>query len=219
MGSHRRSFFTEPNPKEYLGTCNNDSSSLEFPTSCSSAGKSQFSDVVSKVNFQPVAAGQEFQSWDIRLKIAIVVGRCLAFLHTLEKKIIYKPLVYCLTRLNYKAKLSDFGLAMLGPSSEESPILTAVSGTYGYAAPEYIATGNIYLKSDVYGHGIMLLELLTGLRAIDMNCSGEQKNLGQYSAEAAFHVAELSLKCIESDPQSQLSMKEVVEVLKEIEAL
>ncbi|KAK4843930.1 hypothetical protein QYF36_014469 [Acer negundo] len=178
MGSHRRSFFTEPNPKEYLGTCNNDSSSLEFPTSCSSAGKSQFSDVVSKVNFQPVAAGQ-----------------------------------------NYKAKLSDFGLAMLGPSSEESPILTAVSGTYGYAAPEYIATGNIYLKSDVYGHGIMLLELLTGLRAIDMNCSGEQKNLGQYSAEAAFHVAELSLKCIESDPQSQLSMKEVVEVLKEIEAL
>ncbi|TXG59914.1 hypothetical protein EZV62_014487 [Acer yangbiense] len=46
---------------------------------------------------------------------------------------------------NYKAKLSDFGLAMLGPSSEESPILTAVAGTYGYAAPEYITTGSYIL--------------------------------------------------------------------------
>ncbi|KAI9165475.1 hypothetical protein LWI28_014805 [Acer negundo] len=112
MGSHRRSFFTEPNPKEYLGTCNNDNSSLEFQARCSSAGKSQFSDVVSIVNFQPVAAGQ-----------------------------------------NYKAKLSDFGLAMLGPSSEESPILTAVAGTYGYAAPEYIATGQLSTEARKRIHG------------------------------------------------------------------
>ena len=94
----------------------------------------------------------------------------------------------------------------------------------------------------MYGYGVVLLELLTGLRAYDKNRSGEQQNLvdwlkpmlsqrkklktiidvhmkGQYSAEAVFQAAELSLKCLESDPQSRPSMKEVVEVLKEIEAL
>ena len=85
----------------------------------------------------------------------------------------------------------------------------------------------------------MCIAIATGIRAID---TGEQKNLvnwlkpmlsqrkklktiidahmkGHYSAEPAFLVAELSLKSIESDPQSWPSMKEVAEVLKEIEAL
>ncbi|KAK0605610.1 hypothetical protein LWI29_028750 [Acer saccharum] len=183
-------------------------------------------------------------SWDIRLKIAIGAGRGLAFLHTLEKKIIYRDFKasHILLDKNYNAKLSDFGLAMLGPSSEESPIVTAVAGTRGYADPEYVATGNISLKSDVYSYGVVLLELLTGIRATDSNRSEEQQSLvewfppmvsrrkklktiidvhmkGQYSAEAVFQAAELSLKCLESDPQSRPSMKEVVEALKEIEAL
>ncbi|KAK3224492.1 hypothetical protein Dsin_011517 [Dipteronia sinensis] len=183
-------------------------------------------------------------SWDLRLKIAIGAGRGLAFLHTLEKKIIYRDFKASniLLDKNYNAKLSDFGLSMLGPSCEESPISTIIIGTYGYIAPEYLLTGDIYLKSDVYGYGVVLLELLTGLRAYDKNPSGELQNSvgwlkpmlsqrtnlttiidvhmkGQYSVEAAFQVAELCLKCLDSDPQSRPSMKEVVEVLKEIQAL
>ena len=42
----------------------------------------------------------------------------------------------------YTAKLSDFGLAKLGPSASQSHVTTRVMGTYGYAAPEYVATGN-----------------------------------------------------------------------------
>lgn len=42
---------------------------------------------------------------------------------------------------SYNAKLSDFGLAKLGPSASQSHITTRVMGTHGYAAPEYIATG------------------------------------------------------------------------------
>lgn len=42
---------------------------------------------------------------------------------------------------NYNAKISDFGLAKLGPSGGESHVTTRVMGTYGYAAPEYVATG------------------------------------------------------------------------------
>ena len=43
---------------------------------------------------------------------------------------------------SYSAKLSDFGLAKLGPSASQSHVTTRVMGTYGYAAPEYVATGN-----------------------------------------------------------------------------
>lgn len=41
----------------------------------------------------------------------------------------------------FNAKLSDLGLAKLGPVNGESHVSTRVIGTYGYAAPEYIATG------------------------------------------------------------------------------
>lgn len=44
---------------------------------------------------------------------------------------------------NYNAKLSDFGLAKDGPSDDKSHVSTRVMGTYGYAAPEYLATGNL----------------------------------------------------------------------------
>ena len=44
---------------------------------------------------------------------------------------------------SYTAKLSDFGLAKLGPSASQSHVTTRVMGTYGYAAPEYVATGNL----------------------------------------------------------------------------
>lgn len=43
---------------------------------------------------------------------------------------------------SYNAKMSDFGLAKLGPSASQSHVTTRVMGTYGYAAPEYMQTGN-----------------------------------------------------------------------------
>lgn len=183
-------------------------------------------------------------SWDIRLKIAIGAARGLAFLHSSEKKIIYRDFKASNILLdgNYNAKISDFGLAKLGPSGGESHVTTRVMGTYGYAAPEYVATGHLYVKSDVYGFGVVLLEMLTGLRVLDMKRPSSQHNLidwakpqlsqkrklksimdarieGQYSSKAALQAAQLTLKCLETDHKNRPSMTEVVEVLEQIDSM
>ncbi|VFQ88215.1 unnamed protein product [Cuscuta campestris] len=183
-------------------------------------------------------------SWDLRLKIAVGAARGLAFLHASEKQIIYRDFKASniLLDVNYNAKISDFGLAKLGPSGENSHVTTRIMGTHGYAAPEYVATGHLYVKSDVYGFGVVLLEMLTGLRALDSRRTGGQTNLvewkrpflgkkkklkwvmdprmeGQYSTEAALQAAQLSLRCTEHEPRKRPTMEEVVGILEEIESI
>ncbi|EXC31537.1 putative serine/threonine-protein kinase Cx32 [Morus notabilis] len=201
-------------------------------------------------------------SWDLRLKISIGAARGLAFLHTSEKQVIYRDFKASNILLDgsYTAKISDFGLAKMGPSASQSHVTTRVMGTYGYAAPEYVATdqlgqaqgpniglmcavwtGHLYVKSDVYGFGVVLVEILTGLRALDTNRPSGKHNLvdwikpylsdkrklknimdsrleGKYPSKAASHIAHLALKCIESEHKHRPSMKEVVDTLERIEA-
>ncbi|XP_073293621.1 probable serine/threonine-protein kinase PIX13 [Primulina huaijiensis] len=189
-------------------------------------------------------AATEPLSWDLRLKIAIGAARGLAFLHTSDKKVIYRDFKASNILLDggYNAKISDFGLAKLGPSGGDSHVTTRIMGTRGYAAPEYVATGHLYVKSDVYGFGVVLLEMLTGLRALDTRRPGDQKNLvewlkpslssrrktlsimdpkmeGQYSSKAALQAAQLTLKCLEQEHRQRPAMKEVVEGLEQIAAM
>ncbi|KAJ0040720.1 hypothetical protein Pint_28705 [Pistacia integerrima] len=182
-------------------------------------------------------------SWDIRLKIVIGAARGLAFLHTSAKKVIHQDFMAFNILLDryYNAKLTDFGLARVGPAGGESHVSTRIMGTYGYVAPEYVTTGHLYVKSDVYGFGVVLLQMLTGLRAFDTKrLSGQeklaewmkpmlsQKKLktimdarieGQYSPKTAQEVAQLALKCLKAHPKHRPSMKEVVEILEHVEAI
>ncbi|KAI4327834.1 hypothetical protein L6164_020251 [Bauhinia variegata] len=183
-------------------------------------------------------------SWNMRLKIAIGAARGTAFLHASEKQVIYRDFKASNILLdgNYNAKISDFGLAKLGPAGGESHVTTRIMGTYGYAAPEYMATGHLYVKSDVYGFGVVLLEMLTGERALDPKRPSGQHNLvdwlkpilpyrrklksimdkkieGQYSPKAASQAAQLTLKCLEPDPKNRPSMKDVLEELERIQAI
>ncbi|MBA0842159.1 hypothetical protein Goarm_002003, partial [Gossypium armourianum] len=85
--------------------------------------------------FQPL-------SWNLRMKVALGAAKGLAFLHSDEAKVIYRDFKTSniLLDSNYNAKLSDFGLAKDGPTGDKSHVSTRVMGTYGYAAPEYMAT-------------------------------------------------------------------------------
>ncbi|KAK6150297.1 hypothetical protein DH2020_015229 [Rehmannia glutinosa] len=186
----------------------------------------------------------ELLSWDIRLKIAIGAARGLAFLHTSDKQVIYRDFKASNILLDesYNAKISDFGLAKLGPSGGNSHVTTRIMGTYGYAAPEYIATGHLYVKSDVYGFGVVLLEMLTGLRALDITRPNGQQNLvdwlkpvlsqrrklktvmdarmeGQYSSKEAVQAAQLALRCLEPEHRKRPPMEHVVEVLEHIASM
>uniref|UniRef100_A0A0A9DMH1 non-specific serine/threonine protein kinase n=1 Tax=Arundo donax TaxID=35708 RepID=A0A0A9DMH1_ARUDO len=92
--------------------------------------------------------GSHFQplSWNLRMKVAFGAAKGLAFLHSDKAKVIYRDFKTSNVLLdsNYNAKLSDFGLAKDGPTGDKSHVSTRVMGTYGYAAPEYLATGKVY---------------------------------------------------------------------------
>ncbi|KAM0900658.1 hypothetical protein ACQ4PT_020491 [Festuca glaucescens] len=111
-------------------------------------------------------------SWYGRMKIAHGTAKGLEYLHEkANPPVIYRDLKSpnILLDEEYNPKLSDFGLAKLGPVGGKTHISTRVMGTYGYCAPEYIRTGQLTIKTDVYSFGVFLLELITGKRAVDSN--------------------------------------------------
>ncbi|XP_061350684.1 receptor-like cytoplasmic kinase 176 [Gastrolobium bilobum] len=178
-------------------------------------------------------------SWSLRLKIALKAARCLVFLHSTEPKVIYRDFKTSniLLDTNYKAKLSDFGLARDGPTGDKSHVSTRVIGTRGYVAPEYLVTGHLTAKSDVYSFGVVLLKIISGRRAIDKNQQPGEHNLvewakpylsnkcrvfrvmdprleGQYSHTRAQAAATLALQCLAAEPKSRPNMDEVVRALE-----
>ncbi|XP_042506079.1 probable serine/threonine-protein kinase PBL15 [Macadamia integrifolia] len=182
--------------------------------------------------------------WGTRLKIAIGAAKGLAFLHGAEKPVIYRDFKTSNVLLDsdFSAKLSDFGLAKMGPEGSNTHVTTRVMGTYGYAAPEYVTTGHLTAKSDVYSFGVVLLELLTGRRAMEKTRPKSEQNLvdwvkpyltssrklryvmdqklaGQYSVKGAREMASLALKCVSSHPKDRPRMPVIVEILEEIQHL
>ncbi|XWS68781.1 hypothetical protein CRYUN_Cryun04dG0121800 [Craigia yunnanensis] len=118
--------------------------------------------------------------WNTRMKIAAGAAKGLEYLHDkANPPVIYRDFKSSNILLveGFHPKLSDFGLAKLGPVGDKSHVSTRVMGTYGYCAPEYAMTGQLTVKSDVYSFGVVFLELITGRKAIDSTRPHGEQNL------------------------------------------
>ncbi|XP_021816394.1 serine/threonine-protein kinase PBS1 [Prunus avium] len=118
--------------------------------------------------------------WNTRMKIASGAAKGLEYLHDkANPPVIYRDFKSSniLLEEGFHPKLSDFGLAKLGPTEDKSHVSTRVMGTYGYCAPEYAMTGQLTVKSDVYSFGVVFLELITGRKSIDSNRPHGEQNL------------------------------------------
>ncbi|KAG2661242.1 hypothetical protein PVAP13_1KG490900 [Panicum virgatum] len=115
--------------------------------------------------------------WITRKRIALGAARGLLYLHEqCDPKIIHRDVKAANILLDdcCEAIVGDFGLAKL-LDHRESHVTTAVRGTVGHIAPEYLSTGQSSEKTDVFGFGILLLELITGQTALEFGKSSNQK--------------------------------------------
>lgn len=146
--------------------------------------------------FSDLSPNQEPLDWITRMKIAEGAAKGLEFLHEgANPPVIYRDFKASNILLDeeFNPKLSDFGLAKLGPTGGQDHVSTRVMGTYGYCAPEYALTGKLTTKSDVYSFGVMFLEMITGRRVIDTTRPTEEQNLISWVCSWSLHV---KLSCI-----------------------
>ncbi|MQM18126.1 hypothetical protein Taro_051112 [Colocasia esculenta] len=177
--------------------------------------------------------------WNSRMKIAAGAAKGLEYLHDkANPPVIYRDLKCSNILLGdgHFPKLSDFGLAKLGPVGDKTHVSTRVMGTYGYCAPEYAMTGQLTLKSDVYSFGVVLLELITGRRAIDNSRAAGEHNLvawarplfkdrrkfsqmadpmlrGQYPVRGLYQALAVAAMCVQEDPTMRPLIADVVTAL------
>ncbi|XP_024960591.1 probable serine/threonine-protein kinase PBL7 [Cynara cardunculus var. scolymus] len=177
--------------------------------------------------------------WNTRMKIAAGAAKGLEYLHDkASPPVIYRDLKCSNILLDedYNPKLSDFGLAKLGPVGDKTHVSTRVMGTYGYCAPEYAMTGQLTLKSDVYSFGVVLLEIITGRKAIDHSKTGCEHNLvawarplfkdrrkfgqmadpmlqGQYPVRGLYQALAVAAMCVQEQPNMRPVIADVVTAL------
>ncbi|KAF8100177.1 hypothetical protein N665_0229s0007 [Sinapis alba] len=114
--------------------------------------------------------------WPTRLKIALGSAKGLAYLHEdCHPRIIHRDIKASNILLDetFEAKVADFGLAKLSQDNV-THVSTRIMGTFGYLAPEYASSGKLTDRSDVFSFGVMLLELITGRRPVDL--TGEMED-------------------------------------------
>ncbi|XP_061342710.1 probable LRR receptor-like serine/threonine-protein kinase At5g45780 [Gastrolobium bilobum] len=177
--------------------------------------------------------------WNRRMRVAHGAARGLLYLHEqCNPKIIHRDVkaANILLDESFEAVVGDFGLAKL-LDQRDSHVTTAVRGTVGHIAPEYLSTGQSSEKTDVFGFGILLLELITGQKALDAGNGQVQKGMildwvrtlfgekrlevlvdkdlkGCFDPVELEKAVELSLQCSQSLPSLRPKMSEVLKILE-----
>ncbi|XP_065016213.1 proline-rich receptor-like protein kinase PERK4 isoform X4 [Musa acuminata AAA Group] len=109
-------------------------------------------------------------AWKDRFRIALDSAKGLAYLHEdCQPRVIHRDIkaANILLDHSFRAKIADFGIAKHF-SDEKTHISTVVKGTHGYLSPEYVSSGKLTDKSDVFSYGVLLLELITGRRPVHL---------------------------------------------------
>ncbi|XP_022718203.1 somatic embryogenesis receptor kinase 1 isoform X2 [Durio zibethinus] len=178
--------------------------------------------------------------WPTRKRIALGSARGLSYLHDhCDPKIIHRDVKAANILLDeeFEAVVGDFGLAKL-MDYKDTHVTTAVRGTIGHIAPEYLSTGKSSEKTDVFGYGIMLLELITGQRAFDLARLAndddvmlldwvkgllKEKKLemlvdpdlqSNYVENEVEQLIQVALLCTQGSPMDRPKMSEVVRMLE-----
>ncbi|CAL5396942.1 unnamed protein product [Camellia sinensis] len=175
--------------------------------------------------------------WPKRLQIAVGTARGLCYMHhECSTAVIHRDVKSSniLLDSSFNAKVADFGLAKMVVKHGETNTMSVVAGSVGYLPPEYAHTTRANEKIDVYGFGVVLLELVTGREA---NNNGDEDIC---LAEWAWHhiqdgnplvdaldeeikepcyldemtcVFKLGIVCTGRCPSTRPSMKEVLQIL------
>ncbi|AES63407.1 BRASSINOSTEROID INSENSITIVE 1-associated receptor kinase 1 isoform X2 [Medicago truncatula] len=177
--------------------------------------------------------------WPMRKNIALGSARGIAYLHySCDPKIIHRDVKAANILLDeeFEAIVGDFGYAML-MDYKDTHDTTAVFGTIGHIAPEYLLTGRSSEKTDVFAYGVMLLELITGPRASDLARLADDdvilldwvKGLlkekkfetlvdaelkGNYDDDEVEQLIQVALLCTQGSPMERPKMSEVVRMLE-----
>ncbi|XVE95219.1 hypothetical protein REPUB_Repub02eG0077100 [Reevesia pubescens] len=174
--------------------------------------------------------------WTRRVRFALQVAKAVQALHSANPPVIHRDIKSSnvLIDQNWNARLGDFGLALRGHVEDVRVKCTPPAGTLGYLDPGYLVPSDVSTKSDVFSYGILLLEIISGRHAIDLNYSppsvvdwavpfikGEDfAAICDYRVgppvdkEVIRSLAVLAARCVRSTAEKRPGMAEVVECLK-----
>lgn len=185
---------------------------------------------------------KERLDWVRRVTIAVQAARGIEYLHGYAcPPVIHRDIKSSniLIDEEHNARVSDFGLSLLGPTDSSSPLSELPAGTLGYLDPEYYRLHYLTTKSDVYSFGVLLLEILSGRKAIDMQF--EEGNIVEWAVpliksenitavldpvlkppaeeEALKRIAAIACKCVRMRGKDRPSMDKVTTALERALAL
>lgn len=186
---------------------------------------------------QPLFGKSELHlDWATRFSICLGTARGLAYLHEESRpRIVHRDVKASNILLDSELcpKISDFGLAKLY-DDKKTHISTRVAGTIGYLAPEYAMRGHLTSKADVFGFGVVLLEILSGRPNFDDSLDMEKKyllewawilhvdnkdleivdpTLEKFDSQEATRILGIALLCTQASPSARPPMSRVVGML------
>ncbi|KAM5575481.1 serine/threonine-protein kinase-like protein [Rosa sericea] len=174
--------------------------------------------------------------WTRRVRLSLHVAKAVQALHSSNPPVIHRDIKSSNVLIDgdWNARLGDLGLALRGHVEDVRVKCTPPAGTLGYLDPGYLAPGDLSAKSDVFSFGILLLEIVSGRNAIDVNYSPPSvidwalpiikhseyaticdRRIGPPADPAVIRqLAVLAARCVRSTAEKRPSMAEVVECLK-----